>query len=109
MSETGYERITLATGVTLNVCLAGPRDGEPLILLHGFPESHRTWRNQIADLASDYFVIAPDQRGFAASDKPEGVENYETDKIVADLLALADALEVKHFTLVGHDWGGAVA
>jgi pimeloyl-ACP methyl ester carboxylesterase len=104
-----HERIALSTGVTLNVALAGPEDAAPLILLHGFPESHRTWRNQIADLARDYRVIAPDQRGFAGSDKPRGVENYHTDKIVADVLALADALGVKHFTLAGHDWGGAVA
>jgi pimeloyl-ACP methyl ester carboxylesterase len=103
------ERIALSTGVTLNVALAGPEDGEPIVFLHGFPESHRTWRNQIADLSRDYRVIAPDQRGFAASDKPEGVENYHTDKIIADVTALADALDVKHFTLVGHDWGGAVA
>jgi pimeloyl-ACP methyl ester carboxylesterase len=109
MAEPTCRRIALSTGVTLNVALAGPEDGEPIILLHGFPESHRTWRNQIADLSRDYRVIAPDQRGFAGSDKPEGVENYHTDKIVADVVALADALDVKHFTLVGHDWGGAVA
>ncbi|HEX8666975.1 MAG TPA: alpha/beta hydrolase [Allosphingosinicella sp.] len=107
MSE--MRRIPLSTGVTLNVCVAGPRDAEPILFLHGFPESHRTWRNQITDLSRDHFVVAPDQRGYAGSDKPEGVENYETDKIVADALALMDALEVKHFTLAGHDWGGAVA
>ena len=84
-------------------------EGEPVIFLHGFPESHRTWRHQLADLSKDYFVVAPDQRGFALSDKPKGVEAYQTDKIVADLMALADALDIKRFTLVGHDWGGAVA
>jgi pimeloyl-ACP methyl ester carboxylesterase len=109
MTELRYERIPLSTGVTLNVALAGPEEAPPILLLHGFPESHRTWRNQIADLARDYRVIAPDQRGFAGSDKPEGEENYHTDKIVADVTALADALGIKHFTLAGHDWGGAVA
>jgi pimeloyl-ACP methyl ester carboxylesterase len=103
------QRIELSTGVALNVAVAGPRDAPAILLLHGFPESHRTWRNQIADLARDHFVVAPDQRGFAGSDKPEGVDSYQTDKIVADALALMDALEVRHFTLVGHDWGGAVA
>ena len=107
--EAEYRQVPLSTGVTLNVALAGPEGGEPIILLHGFPESHRTWRNQIADLSRDYRVIAPDQRGFAGSDKPRGVENYHTDKIVADVTALADALGIDHFTLVGHDWGGAVA
>ncbi|TMJ11808.1 MAG: alpha/beta hydrolase [Alphaproteobacteria bacterium] len=109
MTKPRYERVPLSTGVTLNVALAGPEDGEPILFLHGFPESHATWRHQIAALSDTYRVVAPDQRGFAASDKPEGVENYETDRIVADVMALADALDIKHFTLVGHDWGGAVA
>ena len=108
---TGFplERIALSTGISLDVCLAGPRDGEPILFLHGFPESHRTWRNQIEDLSRDHFVIAPDQRGYARSDKPEGAEQYKTNIIVADALALMDALGIKHFTLVGHDWGGAAA
>jgi pimeloyl-ACP methyl ester carboxylesterase len=109
MPELTYQRLPLATGVTLNVASAGPEDGEPILFLHGFPESHRTWRHQLAGLADRYRLFAPDQRGFAASDKPEGVENYETDKIVADVMALADALGLDQFTLVGHDWGGAVA
>jgi len=78
-------------------------------LLHGFPESHRTWRYQIPELAKTHFVIAPDQRGFARSSKPEGVENYTPDKPVADLLALASHFGKDRFTLVGHDWGGAIA
>ncbi|HWH17409.1 MAG TPA: alpha/beta hydrolase [Allosphingosinicella sp.] len=107
MTALKTERIELSTGVTLNVRLGG--GGEPIIFLHGFPESHRTWRHQLADLSRDHLVVAPDQRGFAASDKPHGVDEYQVDKIVADLMALADALEVRHFTLVGHDWGGAAA
>jgi pimeloyl-ACP methyl ester carboxylesterase len=109
MSETTCQRLELVTGVTLNVVMAGPRDGEPILFLHGFPESHRTWRHQLDGLSDRYRVYAPDQRGFAASDKPEGVENYETDRIVADVMALADALGLDDFTLAGHDWGGAVA
>jgi pimeloyl-ACP methyl ester carboxylesterase len=109
MTELSYQRIALATGITLNVASAGPEGGEPILFLHGFPESHRTWRYQLDGLADRYRVYAPDQRGFAASDKPEGVENYETDRIVADVVALADALGLDDFTLAGHDWGGAVA
>jgi pimeloyl-ACP methyl ester carboxylesterase len=60
-------------------------------------------------LPSDHYVIAPDQRGYARSSKPEGVENYTPDKPVADLLALADHLGIGQFALVGHDWGGAIA
>jgi pimeloyl-ACP methyl ester carboxylesterase len=109
MTELTYQRVPLATGVTLNVASAGPEGGEPIIFLHGFPESHRTWRHQLDGLSDLYRVYAPDQRGFAASDRPAGVENYETDRIVADVMALADALGLDHFTLAGHDWGGAVA
>jgi pimeloyl-ACP methyl ester carboxylesterase len=109
MNDPTYLQVPLSTGVTLNVATAGPQDGEAIILLHGFPESHRTWRYQIEALSDRYRVIAPDQRGFAGSDKPRGVENYETDKIITDVMAVADALGVEHFTLVGHDWGGAVA
>jgi pimeloyl-ACP methyl ester carboxylesterase len=109
MSELVTSRITLPTGVTLNVQQGGPENVEAIILLHGFPESHRTWRAVAPALAGDYRVIAPDQRGFADSDKPEGVEQYRTDRILEDLLALADTSGLKQFTLAGHDWGGAVA
>jgi len=102
-------RIALSTGVSLDVQLAGDRAAPPVILLHGFPESHRTWRGIVPDLARDHFVVAPDQRGYARSDKPQEVEAYATDRIVADLMALADALGIDRFTLVGHDWGGAAA
>lgn len=103
------QRIALPTGVDLDVQVAGSRDKPAVILLHGFPESHRTWRQIVPDLAQDHFVLAPDQRGYARSSKPLGVESYTADKIVADLLALADHFGVERFTLVGHDWGGAIA
>ena len=102
-------RIALPTGVELDVAIAGDPANPPIVLLHGFPESHRTWRHQIPALAADHYVIAPDQRGFARSSKPEGVDNYTADKPVADLIALADHLGIGDFTLVGHDWGGAIA
>lgn len=103
------QRFHLPTGVDLDVTMGGPRDGEALIFLHGFPESHRTWRHQLAALCDDYFVVAPDQRGYAGSSKPPRVEDYAPDKPVDDLIALADALDLGQFTLVGHDWGGAIA
>lgn len=109
MSEIQTTRISLSTGVTLKVAFGGSEDAEPIIFLHGFPESHRTWRHQLANLVADFRVVAPDQRGYAGSDKPEGVEEYRVGKIVADLVALADALSIGRFTLVGHDWGGAAA
>jgi pimeloyl-ACP methyl ester carboxylesterase len=109
VSQVRIERIALSTGVTLNVQHGGPADAPAILFLHGFPESHRTWRNQMEDLARDHSVVAPDQRGFAGSDRPEGVDEYQTGKIVQDAMALMDALGIEHFTLVGHDWGGAVA
>ena len=109
MTALETTRVSLGTGVTLKVAFGGPQDGEPLILLHGFPESHRTWRHVAADLARDHRVIVPDQRGFAGSDKPEGVEHYRVEETVADIYALADAFGIERFTLVGHDWGGAIS
>ncbi len=106
---TTLARIALATGVSLDVAVAGASGRPAMIFLHGFPESHRTWRHQLPEFARDHFVVAPDQRGYAASDKPPAVGDYAPDRIVADLIALADALDIGRFTLVGHDWGGAVA
>jgi len=104
-----FRRVPLATGVTLNVALAGDSEAPPVILLHGFPESHRTWRG-IAPLLQDRFrLVMPDQRGFAGSDRPQGVEAYRASVVVDDLFALADALGIDGFALVGHDWGGAAA
>jgi pimeloyl-ACP methyl ester carboxylesterase len=103
------ERLPLSTGITMNVALAGADDAPAVILLHGFPESHRTWR-ALAPLISDKLrLVMPDQRGFGDSDRPQEVEAYATDKLVADIFALADALGIDRFALVGHDWGGAVA
>jgi pimeloyl-ACP methyl ester carboxylesterase len=109
MTDLATTRIGLPTGVTLKVQLGGPREAEPILLLHGFPESHRTWRAVAPDLARDFHVVAPDQRGFGGSDKPEGVEAYAADRALEDLIALADALGLERFALVGHDWGGAIA
>ncbi len=109
MADIRIERFALPTGVELDVALGGDPANPPIIFLHGFPESHRTWRHQLPDLAEDYFVVAPDQRGFARSSKPPEVSDYAPDKTVGDLIALADALGIGRFTLVGHDWGGAIA
>jgi pimeloyl-ACP methyl ester carboxylesterase len=109
MTDLSTTRIALPSGVTLNVQQGGAADGEAILFLHGFPESHRTWRAVVPDLAREFRIVAPDQRGFGASDKPLGVDAYKTDRILEDLIALADALELGRFTLVGHDWGGAVA
>src|SRR6185503_2129244 len=102
-------RIPLATGVTLNVALAGDAAAPPVILLHGFPESHRTWRGVAPLLQGRFRLVMPDQRGFGGSDRPFEVDAYRADQVVADLFALADSLGIDRFALVGHDWGGAAA
>jgi pimeloyl-ACP methyl ester carboxylesterase len=106
---TDFRRVPLRTGVTLNVALAGDPASPAVILLHGFPESHRTWREVAPRLQEHFHLVMPDQRGFAGSDRPQEVEAYETDKLVDDIFALADALSLERFALVGHDWGGAIA
>lgn len=85
--------------------------GKPLLLcLHGFPESWLAWEAVMPLLAADFHVVAPDQRGFNRSPKPEGVDAYQTRHLVADMMALADRLSpVAPFHLAGHDWGSAVA
>ena len=97
-------------GVTLHCIEAGPEDGPLVILLHGFPEFWWGWRHQIAPLADAGFrVVAPDQRGYNLSDKPEGKRAYDLDVLAADVIGLMDALRRETCCLVGHDWGGLVA
>jgi pimeloyl-ACP methyl ester carboxylesterase len=104
-----FRKLSLGTGVTLNVALTGNPASPPVLLLHGFPESHRTWREVAPRLQDRFFLVMPDQRGFAGSDQPQEVEAYETDRLVDDIFALAGALALERFALVGHDWGGAIA
>ena len=87
----------------------GPVDAPVLIFLHGFPESHRTWRHQIRHFSDRYRCIAPDQRGYRQSSKPQEVSAYEPSQLIGDVFLLADALGIASFTIIGHDWGGAIA
>ena len=99
-----------ANGVDLHVVEAGPANGPPLILLHGFPEFWWAWRHQIAPLAAAGFrVLVPDMRGYNLSDAPDDVSDYEIHTLAADIAGLADAYGIDRFRLVGHDWGGLVA
>jgi len=84
--------------------------GRAVLLLHGFPDSSRLWRNQIAALTgAGMRAIAPDLRGLGESDKPQGVEQYAIARSVADMVAVLDALEVERAHVVGHDFGAVVA
>ena len=97
-------------GVTLSVLEAGPRDGPLVVMLHGFPELSFSWRHQIPALATaGFFVVAPDQRGYATSDKPKGLRAYHLDELARDVVALIDHYGRSTAAVVGHDWGAAVA
>ncbi|GAA2413164.1 alpha/beta fold hydrolase [Nonomuraea africana] len=104
-----YQRVHVADGVSLNVAIGG--SGSPIVLLHGFPETHLMWRHVAADLATDHTVIVPDLRGYGASDKPAetGPDVYSKRTMAADIVALARALGHERFALAGHDRGALVA
>lgn len=96
--------------VTLHTVVAGPEDGAPVVLLHGFPEFWYAWRGPAAVLArAGHRVIVPDQRGYNLSDKPDGVEAYGLQHLVGDLIGLLDALGHERVHLASQDWGGVVA
>jgi pimeloyl-ACP methyl ester carboxylesterase len=102
-------RTAVANGLTFEVAEAGVGDHLALCL-HGFPELNFSWRYQMPLLAElGYRVWAPNQRGYGASSRPIGVEQYSADRIVADAAALFDASGARKLTLVAHDWGGAIA
>jgi pimeloyl-ACP methyl ester carboxylesterase len=109
MIDLSQCRLSLSTGIEMDVYTVGDPTNPAIIFLHGFPESHRTWRHQIAALADRYYCIAPDQRGYRGTSKPQEVAAYTADKLTADIFALADALDVTNFIIAGHDWGGAIA
>jgi pimeloyl-ACP methyl ester carboxylesterase len=111
MGTHAFEHSDIQAGeVRLHVVQAGPVDGKPLILLHGFPDFWMGWRHQIGALAEAGFrVIVPDQRGYNTSDRPSAITDYEISRLVGDVVGLADALGHHRFSLVGHDWGGIVA
>jgi len=107
--EPTFRRIA-TNGLNLNVAEAGPPDGPPVILLHGFPEFWYGWRRQIGPLAeAGYHVLAPDQRGYNTSDKPDGVASYALGHLVDDVVGLVDSTGRERATVIGHDWGGVVA
>lgn len=95
---------------TFDALAAGPADGRPVLLLHGFPESAAQWDHQLGALgAAGCRVVAPDQRGYSPGVRPETVAEYALDELVGDAFRIADALGWQAFDLVGHDWGAVVA
>ncbi|AUH42931.1 alpha/beta fold hydrolase [Streptomyces sp. CMB-StM0423] len=110
----GYRRVTVADGVALSAAVGGNPDGSPVVLLHGFPQTHLMWRHVAARLAADHTVICPDLRGYGASDKPAEAPGgpggaYAKRTMAEDIVALARALGYERFALAGHDRGALVA
>ena len=96
--------------ITLHVVTAGPDDGKPVVLLHGFPDYWSGWQHQIRCLSErGYRLIVPDQRGYNLSDKPKGLHNYHLDYLVNDVIGLIDYFGYDHVYLAGHDWGAVVS
>jgi pimeloyl-ACP methyl ester carboxylesterase len=108
MSEITHEQIP-ANGIELHVATAGPADGKPVILVHGFPELWYSWRHQLGALGdAGYRAIALDQRGYGGSSRPTEVSDYGSDKLTGDLEGLLDHYGYDQATFVGHDWGAMV-
>ncbi len=94
-------------GVRFHVAVAGPSDGDPVVLIHGWPEHWYAWRNQIGPLAErGYRVYCPDLRGFGWSDAPS--RGYLKEELTDDMIGLLDELGLERVRLAGHDWGAFI-
>lgn len=89
--------------------ISGDEANEPVILLHGFPETSIMWDKLMDHLAScGFYCIAPDMRGYSKGACPKGASNYTVDKLSADIINISEALKLNSFHLIAHDWGAAV-
>ena len=111
LKGTGIREVVIDIGdLSFDALIAGPSSGEPVMLLHGFPNTNYQWREQIVALAeADFSVIAPNQRGYSSGARPIGIESYTSEKLVEDVRQIADALNWETFHLAGHDWGAFIA
>lgn len=107
--DRGFDRGTVdCSEVDLHYVAAGSRESPMCLLLHGFPECWYTWRHQLEPLADDYFVVAPDLRGYNRSDRPREVAAYDLPRLLNDVYELVQAFDHGSAHVVGHDWGGAL-
>jgi pimeloyl-ACP methyl ester carboxylesterase len=98
-----------ANGFTFTARETGSDDGEPVLLLHGFPETSHMWTGLMSSLAENgYHCVAPNMRGYSSGARPEGADNYHYEILVSDVFAIADALGFDRFHLIAHDWGAIV-
>jgi len=109
----GFEgRRVAVNGIEIFVRCGGRSGAPPLLLLHGFPQTHAIWHRIAQQLKNDFFLVMPDLRGYGDSAKPAGLpnhENYSKRTMAQDMAALMSALGHERFGLCGHDRGGRVA
>ncbi|MGC2316782.1 MAG: alpha/beta hydrolase, partial [Bradyrhizobium sp.] len=110
MMEMPPLQFAQTNGIRMGYYEAGPKtDTPPVILCHGWPEIAFSWRHQIKALgAAGIRVIAPDQRGYGATDRPEALESYDIEHLTGDLVGLLDHLKIDKAIFAGHDWGGFI-
>lgn len=107
MAAPTLRKVT-SNGITMRIAEQG--SGPLVLLLHGFPEGWYSWRHQLDALATaGYRAVAPDQRGYGGTDKPEPIDAYDVLTLTADVVGLVDTLGEEHAVVVGHDWGAPVA
>ena len=102
------EKVKVARG-TFNVRDRGNKDGFPVVMIHGWPESSYCWEGVTKFLDPQWRVIAPDLRGLGDSERTLDVKAYQKVELAKDIIEVLDAMGIKDFFLVGHDWGGIVA
>ncbi len=101
-------RTVQANSITMHIAEAG--EGPLVVMCHGWPESWYSWRHQLTALAdAGFHAVAPDQRGYGQTDKPEAIDQYTQLHMVGDVIGLLDALKEEQAVIVGHDWGAPVA
>ncbi len=109
MASFPEPKMVKTNGIEMAVYEAGPKDGFPVVLAHGFPELAYSWRYQLPALAAAGFrAIAPDQRGYGRTSRPQDVQSYDMPHLTSDLAGLLDALAIDRAVFCGHDWGGLV-
>jgi pimeloyl-ACP methyl ester carboxylesterase len=109
MLDMPTPKMVKTNGIDMAVYEAGPKDGVPVVFCHGFPELAFSWRYQIKALAdAGFHVLAPDQRGYGLTSRPEKIEDYDMKHLTDDLAGMLDAFGIDKAVFAGHDWGGMV-
>ncbi|MBD3341264.1 MAG: alpha/beta fold hydrolase [Candidatus Lokiarchaeota archaeon] len=101
------EKFFIVNDLKIHTIISG--QGEPIFLLHGFPDFWYGWKKIIDGLNDEFRLIVPDLRGYNLSDKPNDVEEYQVEYLIDDVKKLSQKLNIEKFTLVGHDWGGVIS